>query len=65
MKNYKVEGYNSLERTPNNAVINSDITEYNKYLKNREKLKNRENEIEIMKEEILFLKNQLKELMNK
>lgn len=73
MKEYKVDGQPDLVRTSsNNAIVNKNKSEYEKYLKisaSREMEKNRINDIETnlgsLKEEINDIKCLLKELISK
>lgn len=73
MKEYKVDGQPDLVRTSsNNAIVNKNKSEYEKYLKisaKREMEKNRINDIETnlgsLKKEINDIKCLLKELISK
>jgi hypothetical protein len=73
MKEYKVDGQPDLVRTSsNNAIVNKNKSEYEKYLRisaSREMEKNRINDIETnlgsLKEEINDLKCLLRELISK
>jgi hypothetical protein len=69
----KVQGYESLVRDTNsNAIINTNKTEYELYMnriKSREKqsdeIRNAVKEINILKTELLEIKNLLKEVLKK
>ena len=72
MDYHGVEGHSNLLRDPNNdAIVNVDILGYEKYIAQREaknkknqKVKNIEQEVASMKEDINEIKNLLKELLN-
>lgn len=65
MKDIKVKGHSHLKRTPNNAIVNHDTSEYNKYLKNKQKIEKQVEEFDNMKKEIEYLKNIINELIDK
>ena len=68
----KVEGHNNLIRDEgNNAIVNTDSSEYNNYLSLRAKRKqgtdridNMENDLKSLKDDINEIKTLLKELSN-
>ena len=68
----KVKGHNSLIRDENsNAIVNTDLSEYNNYLSLRSKRKqkseridNMENELKSLKDDINEIKTLLKALSN-
>jgi glutaredoxin 2 len=68
----KVEGYSNLVRDPkNNSIINTNMAEYNEYLKRKEakdkenqKIQNFEEDLASMKGDIDEIKNLLRSLIN-
>tara|TARA_Y100000768_G_C23510490_1_gene465699 strand:- start:3 stop:215 length:213 start_codon:yes stop_codon:yes gene_type:complete len=68
----KVEGHNNLVReNDSNAIVNTDLSEYNNYLSLRSKRKqkseridNMENELKSLKDDINEIKTLLKALSN-
>ena len=68
----KVEGHNNLVReNDSNAIVNTDLSEYNNYLSIRSKRKqkseridNMENELKSLKDDINEIKTLLKALSN-
>ena len=68
----KVEGHNNLVReNDSNAIVNTDLSEYNNYLSLRSKRKqkseridNMENDLKSLKEDINEIKTLLKALSN-
>lgn len=72
MEYIKVEGFSNLVRDPqNNSIINTNMTEYNEYLKRREaknkenqKIQNIEEDLANMKGDIDEIKNLLRSLVN-
>jgi hypothetical protein len=68
----KVEGFSNLVRDPqNNSIINTNMSEYNEYLKRKEtknkesqKLQNLESDLANMKGDIDEIKNLLRSLVN-
>ena len=68
----KVEGHNNLAReNDSNAIVNTDLSEYNNYLSLRSKRKqkseridNMENELKSLKDDINEIKTLLKALSN-
>ncbi len=68
----RVEGHNSLYRTPNGAIVNSDKNSYDAYIKKRcaskqknETLKSLSEQLEIAKSEIEELKSLIKQIIHK
>ncbi len=72
MLNMKVEGHESLIRDENsNAILNTNLSEYDQYLSIRSKRKkgtnridNMENDLKSLKDDINEIKTLLKELSN-
>ena len=68
----KVEGHNNLVReNDSNAIVNTDLSEYNNYLSLRSKRKqkseridNKENDLKSLKDDINEIKTLLKALSN-
>ena len=61
-----VEGYNSLGRDPaSNAILNTDNTEYDAYIKARENAKNKERSLQDLKDEVAELKALLMDVVKK
>ena len=59
-----VEGHNALGRDPNsNAIVNTDSTGYEAYIKAREKSKMKDKELEELKSELNEIKSLLKSLV--
>lgn len=59
-----VEGHNALGRDPNsNAIVNTDSTGYEAYIKAREKSKMKDKELEELKSELDEIKSLLKSLV--
>ena len=73
MSRLKVQGYSNLERDTNsNAIVNTNVSEYQIYMKRhkmREKqsdeLRNTVKEINSLKSELFEIKKLLKEVINK
>lgn len=63
MKSYKVKGNSNLIRDGRtNAIVNTNMTEYNNYMKLK-KLKEEENKkVDKLENELIDLKNDLKEI---
>lgn len=72
MNHIKVEGYSNLVRDPqNNSIINTNMSEYNEYLKRKEakdkenlKIQNLEDDLANIKTDIDEIKNLLRSLIN-
>ena len=61
-----VEGYNSLGRdTASNAILNTDNTEYDAYIKARENARKKDRSLQDMKDELEELKRLVKDLVQK
>ena len=68
----KVEGHNNLVReNDSNAIVNTDLSEYNNYLSLRskrkqksERIENMENDLKSLKDDINEIKTLLKALSN-
>lgn len=59
-----VEGHNALGRDPNsNAIVNTNSTGYEAYIKAREKSKMKDKELEELKSELDEIKSLLKSLV--
>jgi hypothetical protein len=62
----KVKDYENLVKdTTTHAVLNTDMTSLQSYKKHREKQKQRDNEIEHLKEDVAEIKNILQLLVEK
>ena len=63
---YKVENEETLRRdSKNSAVLETDMNSLELYRRRREQVKQKDNEIQEMKEEIANLKNLVHSLINK
>ena len=61
-----VEGHNALGRDPaSNAILNTDTTQYDAYIKARENAKKKDRTLEDLKNEVEELKRLVKDLMDK
>ena len=61
-----VEGHNSLGRDPaSNAILNTDTTQYDAYIKARANAKKKDRTLEDLKDEVEELKRLVKDLMDK
>ena len=61
-----VEGHNSLGRDPaSNAIVNTDTTQYDAYIKARENAKNKDRTLEDLKDEVEELKRLVSNLVQK
>jgi hypothetical protein len=68
----QVEGFSNLVRNPqNNSIVNTNMSEYNEYLKRKEsknkenqKIQNLEEDLASMKGDIDEIKNLLRSLVN-
>ncbi len=61
----KVEGHKNLYRNDSGAIINTDSTEYNQYMKVKNKRKSERDELQRLRNEIDEIKSMLKDLTNK
>jgi|TARA_B100001079_G_scaffold244225_1_gene231348 hypothetical protein len=61
----KVEGHKNLYRNDAGAIINTDSSEYNQYIRVKNKRKSEKDEIDRLRNEIDEIKSMLKELTNK
>ena len=61
-----VEGYTTLGRDPvSNAILNTDTTQYDAYIKARENAKQKDRTLEELRSEIDELKELVKDLVRK
>jgi|TARA_A100001388_G_scaffold173069_1_gene129358 hypothetical protein len=61
-----VEGYTTLGRDPSsNAILNTDTTQYDAYIKAREKAKKKDRTLEDLKTEVEELKRLVNNLVQK
>ena len=61
-----VEGYTTLGRDPSsNAIVNTDTTQYDAYIKAREKAKKKDRTLEDLKTEVEELKRLVNNLVQK
>ena len=61
-----VEGHTTLGRDPvSNAILNTDSTQYDAYIKARENAKKKDRTLEDLKNEVEELKRLVKDLMDK
>ena len=59
----KVEGHNNLVRVDNsNAIVNTNLSEYNIYISIRTKRKQRTNRIDNMEDDLKSLKDDINEI---
>ena len=59
----KVEGHNNLVRADNsNAIVNTNLSEYNNYMSLRTKKKQRTNRIDNMENDLKSLKDDINEI---
>ena len=59
----KVEGHNNLVRVDNsNAIVNTNLSEYNNYISLRTKKKQRTNRIDNMEDDLKSLKDDINEI---
>ena len=61
----KVEGHKNLYRNDAGAIINTDSSEYNQYIRVKNKRKSEKDEIDRLRNEIDEIISLLKELTNK
>ena len=61
-----VEGHTSLGRGPaSNAILNTDTSQYDAYLKAREKARNKDRSLQELQDEVAELKRLVKHLVQK
>jgi predicted AlkP superfamily phosphohydrolase/phosphomutase len=61
-----VEGYTTLGRDPvSNAILNTDTTQYDAYIKARENAKEKDRTLKDLKDEVAELKALVKDLVRK
>ena len=61
-----VEGHQTLGRDPvSNAILNTDTTQYDAYIKAREKAKKKDRSLQDLKDEVEELKRLVKDLVQK
>ena len=61
-----VEGHTALGRDPaSNAILNTDSSQYDAYIKARENAKNKERSLQDLKDEVEELKRLVKDLVQK
>ena len=61
-----VEGYTTLGRDPaSNAILNTDTTQYEAYIKARNEARKKEKEIKDLKDEVQELKRLVNDLVRK
>ena len=61
-----VEGHTTLGRDPaSNAILNTDTSQYDAYIKARENAKKKERSLQDLKDEVEELKRLLKDLVQK
>ena len=61
-----VEGYTTLGRDPvSNAILNTDTTQYDAYIKARENVKEKDRNLKDLKDEVAELKALVKDLVQK
>ena len=61
-----VEGHTSLGRDPaSNAILNTDTSQYDAYLKAREKARNKDRSLQELQDEVAELKRLVKDLVQK
>ena len=61
-----VEGHSSLGRDPaSNAILNTDTTQYDAYIKARENAKKKDSSLEELQSEVAELKALMKDLIKK
>ena len=63
MKHIHVEGHNNLVREDNsNAILNTNYSEYDNYIKNRSKRKQGSDRIDTMENDLKSLKDDINEI---
>ena len=61
-----VEGHTSLGRDPaSNAILNTDTSQYDAYLKAREKARNKDRSLQELQDEVEELKRLVRDLVQK
>lgn len=60
----RVEGHKNLYRDESGAIVNTDTSEYNQYVRLRSEKKNQREEIEGLKKDIDEIKSLLMEIIN-
>ena len=61
-----VEGHNALGRDPaSNAILNTDSTQYDAYIKAREKARKKDRTLQELQDEVAELKALVKDLIKK
>ena len=61
-----VEGHTSLGRDPaSNAILNTDTSQYDAYLKARKKARNKDRSLQELQDEVAELKRLVKDLVQK
>ena len=61
-----VEGHQTLGRDPaSNAILNTDTSQYDAYLKAREKARNKDRSLQVLQDEVAELKRLVKHLVQK
>ena len=61
-----VEGHQTLGRDPaSNAILNTDTSQYDAYLKAREKARNKDRSLQELQDEVAELKRLVKHLVQK
>ena len=61
-----VEGHTTLGRDPaSNAILNTDTSQYDAYLKAREKARNKDRSLQELQDEVAELKRLVKHLVQK
>ena len=61
-----VEGHTALGRDPaSNAILNTDTSQYDAYLKAREKARNKDRSLQELQDEVAELKRLVKHLVQK
>ena len=61
----RVEGHKNLYRNDAGAIVNTDSSEYNQYIRIKNKRKSEKDEIDRLRNEIDEIKSMLRELTNK
>ena len=61
----KVDGHKNLYRNDAGAIINTDSTEYDQYMRIKNKRKSEKDEISRLRDEIDEIKSMLREITNK
>lgn len=61
----KVEGHKNLYRNDSGAIINTDTSEYNQYMRVKNRRKSEKDEIQRLRNELDEIKSMLKDITNK